>query len=148
MRPGIWLALLVLPSMSVGADLVIHRCVQDDGTVAFQEIPCEEPVVESSDDTQDSTKEPAPVNEFFDFENPFDNPDNGAEESAQQSAQQSEQDPPLPASEDRAQCEKTARNAIDAIDAEMRKGYTKEEGQHYLAELLELTRALRACKQR
>jgi hypothetical protein len=29
----------------------------------------------------------------------------------------------------------------------MRKGYSKEEGQAYLAELLELTRRLRACKQ-
>ncbi len=44
--------------------------------------------------------------------------------------------------------EKTTRDAIDAIDLEMRgNAYTKEQGEEYLAELLTLTRQLRACKQ-
>ena len=43
---------------------------------------------------------------------------------------------------------KTGRDAIDAIDLEMREqAYTKEQGESYLAELLALTQKLRACKQ-
>jgi hypothetical protein len=55
---------------------------------------------------------------------------------------------PGPVSQDRAECEKTTRDAIDAIDLEMREtAYTKEQGEEYLAELLVLTQQLRACKQ-
>jgi hypothetical protein len=51
-------------------------------------------------------------------------------------------------SQDRAECEKTTRDAIDAIDLEMREtACTKEQGQEYLAELLALTQQLRGCKQ-
>ena len=76
----------------------------------------------------------------FDFVNPFDEPAN----------------PPTPAeptlseavSLDRAECEKTTRDAIDAIDLELRgNAYTKEKGEEYLAELLALTQQLRTCKQ-
>jgi hypothetical protein len=50
--------------------------------------------------------------------------------------------------EDRAECEKTARDAIDAIDLEMRgSAYSKEQGEEYLAELLVLTQQIRTCKQ-
>ncbi|MGI9238621.1 MAG: hypothetical protein ACR2QZ_14580, partial [Woeseiaceae bacterium] len=78
--------------------------------------------------------------DVFDFVNPFDEPAG----------------PPAPVestlperiSQDRDECEKTTRDAIDAIDLEMRESsYSKEQGQEYLAELLELTRQLRACKQ-
>ena len=55
---------------------------------------------------------------------------------------------PEPPSQGRAECEKTMRDAIDAIDLEMRgNAYTREEGQEYLAQLLALTKRLRACKQ-
>ena len=70
---------VILVSTSVAADTEIHRCLLEDGTIAFQEKPCPE---------------------------------------------------------------------IDVIDFEMRENaYTKEQGQDYLAELLSLTRQLRACKQ-
>jgi len=60
----------------------------------------------------------------------------------------SEETLPEPVSPDRAECQKTTRDAIDAIDLELRENaYTKEEGQAYLADLLELTQQLRACKQ-
>jgi hypothetical protein len=37
---------------------------------------------------------------------------------------------------------------MDVIDLEMRKSaYSKEQGQEYLVELLELTQQSRACKQ-
>lgn len=76
----------------------------------------------------------------FDFVNPFDEP--AASPTASEGTQ------PEAPSQDRAECEKTTRDAIDAIDLEMRTAtYTREEGREYLAELLELTQQLRACKQ-
>ena len=118
------------------AETEIHRCSQPDGTVAFQEMPCEE-----SSETVDDSEEPAApaaTDEFFDFVNPFDQP------ATAESAPEPE---PVPVSQDRAECEKTTRDAIDAIDLEMRDtSYSREQGEAYLAELLELTRQLRACK--
>ncbi|MDJ0699474.1 MAG: hypothetical protein QNJ07_06415 [Woeseiaceae bacterium] len=114
------------------ADTEIHRCTQDDGTVAFQEMPCAEPA-ESNDDVS-GDDEPVVEDDFFDFVNPFDEPPRPATETE-------------PVSQDRAECEKLTRDAIDAIDLEMRETrYSKEQGDEYLAELLELTRQLRACK--
>ena len=137
------LAVLMLASIDVNAELEIHRCVQDDGTIAFQEMPCPKP--ESADDAgtggadRDSDRDDsAPADDSFDFVNPFDAPE-GAPVA-------SDTELPESLSQDRAKCEKTTRDAIDAIDLEMRKGYTKEQGDQYLAELLTLTRQLRACK--
>jgi len=45
-----------------------------------------------------------------------------------------------------AQCQKKNRDAIDVIDAEMRRGYTPEEGESYKQQLLALTERLRACQ--
>ena len=60
----------------------------------------------------------------------------------------SEPELPEPVSQDRAECERKTRDAIDAIDLEMRENpYTKEQGEEYPAELLALTQHLRACKQ-
>ncbi len=121
-----------LCSVAAVADTEIHRCTQEDGTVAFQEMPCEE-TSEAVDDSKD-TAAPAVKDEFFDFANPFDEPPEAATENE-------------PVSQNRAECEKTTRDAIDAIDLEMRQtSYSKEQGEEYLAELLELTRQLRQCK--
>lgn len=135
-RSGLLVSLL-LPCAVVVAEPEIHRCPQPDGTIAFQEMPCAEPLDDSG--ARDDNPVPSSTDEFWDVPNPFDEAD----------------DPPAPAdaapsrpvSRDRAECERTTRDAIDAIDLEMRKGYSKEQGEQYLAELLELTRQLRACKQ-
>lgn len=134
-----WLTLLMLPGMSVSAETVINRCTQEDGTIAFQETPCAEPADGSDGDSQSESEEPAPADDFSDFVNPLD--------EHEVAPARSEPAPPTLPSGDRAECEKTTRDAIDAIDFEMRKGYTEEEGHRYLADLLELTRQLRACKQ-
>ena len=56
--------------------------------------------------------------------------------------------PPEAVSQDRAECETQTRDAIDAIDLEMRENAdTNEQGRQYLAQLLELTARLRACKE-
>ncbi|MEM8815467.1 MAG: hypothetical protein AAGE85_06550 [Pseudomonadota bacterium] len=136
---GVLALLLMLASSGVGAEPEIHRCTQPDGTVAFQGTPCPEPAETAEPgDQQNAASEPEPRDDFFDFANPFD--------AVQEPPAPPADTAPAPVSGDRAECEKTTRDAIDAIDLEMRKGYTREEGQQYLAELLELTDKLRACK--
>jgi len=135
----LWLTLFLLSGMSVNAQTSIHRCPQEDGTITFQEMPCVDPADSVNDDSESDASVPAPTDGHFDFENPFDDIDEAPLPSESVP-------PPLP-SQDRAACEKTTRNAIDAIDFEMRKPYTEEEGQQYLADLLELTQQLRDCKQ-
>ncbi len=133
------LLLLAVPGVTPWAQQEIHRCPQADGTVAFQETPCPETTDDNpaADDRAEDDTPPA-TDSAFDFVNPFDNPP--VAEPAPALEQQG-----LP-SQDRAECEKLTRDAIDAIDLEMRKAYTEEQGRQYLAELLELTRQLRACK--
>ena len=124
--------LAMLTASASVAETEIHRCAQEDGTVAFQEKPCEE-VSEAAEDSGE-TNPPASEDDFFDFVNPFDEPQGPSTEAG-------------PVSQDRAECEKTTRDAIDAIDLEMQQTtYSKEQGDEYLAELLTLTRQLRACK--
>jgi hypothetical protein len=119
----------------VGQGAEIHRCEQADGTVAFQETPCPEPARVSSDDKQSSKEsnddQAAPQPEVLD---------------TVVSATESDESPALVSTE-RAECEKMTRDAIDAIDDEMRKNRTAEAREAYLGELLELTQQLRACKQ-
>lgn len=116
------------------ADTEIYRCPLEDGTFAFQETPCPEPEESNADPETVAADEDA-----ADFDNPFD----VREEPPPATS-------PLPEnlSTDRAACEKETRDAIDAIDLEMREtAYSEEQGKQYLAELLTLTRQLRACKQ-
>lgn len=129
------LVALLLTVASAGADTEIHRCLLDDGTFAFQEVPCSEPG--ESNAGRDDSETPAAADDVVDFVNPFDEPADAPAE------------PQLPErlSTDRAACEKETRDAIDAIDLEMREtAYSEEQGRHYLADLLELTNQLRACK--
>lgn len=138
------MTLLTLVTASVGAQPEIHRCLQEDGTTAFQEMPCPEPADDAEDgeaesDGQSDSETVVPADSFYDFVNPFDEPEDESVPAAME--------PQGPVSQDRATCEKTTRDAIDTIDFEMRKGYTKEQGERYLSELLVLTKQLRSCKQ-
>jgi hypothetical protein len=136
---------LILAGASATADTEIHSCLQDDGTIAFQQKPCPEPAAGAEDasdagESRSAGETPAVDDDVFDFVNPFDEPASPATPS--------EPELPEPVSQDRADCEKSTRDAIDAIDLEMRQTpYTKEQGEEYLAELLVLTQQLRACKQ-
>ena len=138
------LLVLMLAAASAAADTEIHRCLQEDGTIAFQEMPCPKQGVDAddvskSDESRGAGENPA-SDDAFDFVNPFDEP--ARTPAAAETAR------PEPPSQDRAECEKTTRDAIDAIDLEMREAaYSKEQGQEYLAELLALTQQLRGCKQ-
>lgn len=122
----------MLVGASVAADTEIYRCSLADGTIAFQETPCPEPAVDS--------ETPAVDDDATDLFDPFD-------ETVSSPARVGPA-LPEPESQDRAKCERMTRDAIDAIDLEMRQeAYAKEEGRAYLAELRELTQQLRACKQ-
>lgn len=115
----ITLLLLILAGTSAAAETEIHRCLLEDDTIAFQEKPCSEPARKNDDSKPEET---APT--------------------------QPETAPSEPVSQDRAECAKITRDAIDAIDLEMRTStYTRDEGRAYLVELRELTQQLRACKQ-
>lgn len=141
---GLALAILILTSTSSASDTEIYRCLLEDGTTGFQEIPCPELAAQvdnrdEATESPDDTKAPTANEDAFDFVNPFDEPANPP----------APDEPPLPGpvSQNRAECEKTTRDAIDVIDFEMRgQAYTKEQGEEYLAELLTLTRQLRSCK--
>ena len=136
--------ILMFVGTSAVADTEIYRCPLADGTVAFQEMPCAEPV---TDDVESDTDEsagnddaPATRDDTFDYVNPFDQPE--------ASPTPTESTLPESVSRDRAECEKTTRDAIDAIDLRMRQStYTREQGREYLEELRVLTQQLRACKQ-
>jgi hypothetical protein len=140
----ITLLVLMLAAASAAADTEIHRCLLDDGTIAFQEKPCPEQAADANDGVESGEshaagEDPA-ADDAFDFVNPFDEPASPPAAA--------EPTLPEPVSQDRAECEKTTRDAIDAIDLEMREtAYTKEQGEEYLAELLALTQQLRTCKQ-
>lgn len=145
-RTSIKLATLVVLLVSTrgAADTEIHRCLLDDGTVAFQETPCPEPAGDAAaaSDAGESraTGKTPDDDDDFDFASPFDEP--------AEPVMPSEPTLPAPVTQDRAECEKAMRDAIDAIDLEMKENtYSKEQGQAYLAELLVLTAQLRACKQ-
>lgn len=132
------IVVLLLAGTSVAADTEIHRCLLEDGTFAFQETPCPEPAVHVDSGSESDT--PASDDGAFDFTNPFDQPADPLTPA--------EPTLPEPLSQDRAECEKTTRDAIDVIDLEMQgNAYTKEQGEEYLADLLVLTQQLRACKQ-
>jgi len=141
----ITILVLMLAAASAAADTEIHRCLQEDGTIAFQEMPCSERAIDANGGSESgysrgAEEEPPADDDAFEFVNPFDEP-------ASPPATAETTGPEL-LSQDRAECEKTTRDAIDAIDLEMREtAYTKEQGQEYLAELLALTQQLRACKQ-
>ena len=139
------IVVVILAATSAMADTEINRCLLDDGTIAFQQKPCPEPAA-IDDDSSDAGESPGAGettdadDDVLDFVNPFDEPASPPPPP--------EPGLPEPLSQDRAECEKTTRDAIDAIDLEMRANlYTKEQGEAYLAELLELTQQLRACKQ-
>ena len=140
-----FLVAVLLAGANAAADKQIHRCLLDDGTYAFQELPCAEPDSGSENDSVgagDSGSDEASAVSLDepDFVNPFDVPQDQSDDA----------EPSLPESisRDRATCEKTTRDAIDAIDLDMRqKPYTKEQGRIFLKELRVLTQQLRACKQ-
>lgn len=125
----IWTSLTVLLVSAPLAFSEIHKCVDEDGNVAYQQTPCPEPV----------ESEPlAPVPSVEPESSPV-----AADE------------PPVEAEQVRAElkrpqdveaCKIPLREAIDEIEAEMLRGYPAERGEEFKQELHVLTEAMRACE--
>lgn len=138
------------------AQTEIHRCVQADGTVSFQGMPCEDTSSGTSDEVEadSSSEERADTGTDIDdfFASPFDALDSGQADSVAIATPEQRPDVPvvdvdqLPGS-NRSECEDTTRAAIDAIDRELALIDDPEGGRRYLDELLQLTEQLRACGQ-
>lgn len=145
--PGLVLVLL-LASIQVHADTEIHRCLLEDGTTAFQETPCSTVAAKMQTENEPGGRPEPPEREAEDAVMPAADSQNEAAAAPPAGSAPAPTRIPETPHRDRAACEKASRDAIDAIDAEMREtAYSSEQGREYLAELLVLTRQLRACKQ-
>ena len=105
----------------------VFKCTDEDGGLTYQQTPCPEPKQEN--DEAEATEETSNANEV--------------EEVADRPAAVDTAEPTSP--EALAQCKKKYRDAIDAIDTEMRLSYTPEQAEHYKQQLRGLTEQLRAC---
>jgi hypothetical protein len=115
--------LFLLATLLANADGEIYKCVDADGNVAYQQVPC--PVV----------KEEAEVIDVIDVVKV----DEVAEEA-----------PPTPVAsnltdEEIEACKDPLRDAIDAIEAEMLRGFSPQQGEEFKVQLRTLTQEMRAC---
>lgn len=118
-----------LPGAAI-AQTPIHQCKDADGGIVYSQLPCkdEEPAKEEA--AAHDVDEPvvqAPLRIPAEITPPDDTQD------------EPESD------ESGAECKKRYRDAIDEIDAEIRREYTPDKDADYKQRLLALTRALRAC---
>ena len=119
------------------ADTEIHKCVDADGNLTFQDSPCPAPVAET-----EAEPEAEPVSEFAAVE-PAPVPVAAVEPEDGVSYVPVASNRPRAEVED---CKEPHRDAIDAIEAEMLGGYSPEQGESYKQELRALTDAMRACE--
>jgi len=100
----------------------IYRCTDTDGNAMFSQTPC----VQEKDDSVEAGVE---------------------EEAAENPAISTTEANPEPRDEQAvAQCKKPYRDAIDEIDAEMKDGYSDEQGEVFKQRLRGLTEQLRRCE--
>jgi len=119
------------PAATATAQTPIHQCKDADGNVVYSQLPCkdEEPAQQEEEmpDAADPPVSQSPPLIPLEFAPPDD------AQAASASAEGS------------AACKKRYRDAIDEIDAEIRREYTPDKDADYKQRLLALTRALRAC---
>ena len=127
--PFLIIFFLTCAASATGAQTEIYKCKSADGGVMYSQIPCKDEVPAEAEEpaTPEPVAEPVPIAD--------------TEESLPAGT------PPEDAatSESRAACKKRYRDEIDAIDAEIRREYTKDKDAEYKQRLLALTRKLRAC---
>lgn len=107
----------------------IHKCVDEDGNVAYQQTPCPAPI----------ESEPLEPIATAEQESPPETIDESPPEPALIRAE-------LKRPEDTEACKIPLREAIDEIEAEMLRGYSAERGDEFKQELRVLTEAMRACE--
>ena len=113
----------------------IYTCTDEHGNVAYLQTPCPVQEVEEAAATDDGDSQP--VEREQDDYVPESTPEPRASEAPVQSSRRTD--------ETLQDCKTRYRDQIDEIDAEMRKGFSQEEGGTFKERLLALTRQLRAC---
>lgn len=136
-------ALWSLIAVSATAQTEIHRCTAADGSVIFSQMPCESDV--ASDPESEVGDEATEANEDSDQVNPDSAPRVSAHDDGMlnTTAEFTVTMPIAPKPDET--CQKKYRDAIDEIDAEMRREYTAEKSDEYKERLLTLTAKLRQC---
>jgi hypothetical protein len=114
--------LLLLVTFSANADTEIHKCVDADGNIAYQQTPCpvekDKPEVVSVPEQLEEPEEEQPS------------------------------PPPIASNlthEEVEACKDPVRDAIDEVEAEMLRGFSPEEGEAFKVKLRTLTQEMRAC---
>jgi hypothetical protein len=107
----------------------IHKCTGADGGIVYSQLPCapQKPVEAEKTEPDEKAETVQPVSakrESPVTEHPQEEPESEASTAA---------------------CKKRHRDAIDAIDAEIGREYSREKGTQYKQRLLVLTRKLRQC---
>jgi hypothetical protein len=113
--------LFLLSALSANADTEIHKCVDADGSIAYQQTPC--PVEKQKAEVV----EPAEQLEEVEEEVPQ------APVASNQSHEEVEE------------CKDPLRDAIDEVEAEMLRGFSPEQGEAFKVKLRTLTQEMRAC---
>lgn len=116
------LTALLLVAYSAKAGTEIHKCVDADGNIAYQQTPC--PVEKKKTEVVEL---PEQIDEI-----------------------EEEQPPQAPAINNQTHgeveaCKDPLRDAIDAIEAEMLRGFSPEQGEEFKEKLRTLTEEMRAC---
>jgi hypothetical protein len=127
--------LILLLSPPTFAQSVIHKCVDADGNIAFQDSPCPDPAVQPEPKAEPEPKADESLTEAIPAED-FEPAEVVSYEpvASNRSAEEVEA------------CKEPHRDAIDNIEAEMLRGYSAEQGEIYKQELRTLTQAMRACE--
>ncbi len=121
-----FLLIFCVPS-AVLAQAQIHQCTDADGGVVYSQLPCKDGEPRDNNSTEVPELKESPEAASVVPEPP--EPETAEPETA----------------ESRAACKRHHRDAIDEIDAEIRREYSPEKDGEYKQRLLELTRRLRAC---
>lgn len=114
---------LLLVTLLAKADIEIHKCVDTDGGIAYQQTPCPEPQEKPEIVEAEEPAKPVEVDEQL--------PQVAV--ASNRSADEVEA------------CKEPLRDAIDAIEAEMLLGFSPQQGEEFKVKLRTLTQEMRAC---
>lgn len=117
-----------VPRMALG-QTEIHKCVDAEGGIVYSQLPCTDhkPADAEPPKTSEVAKPVLPERAADDVPESGDPQEDAGTEARKQA------------------CKKRHRDAIDAIDAEIRSNYSREKDADYKQRLLTLTRKLREC---
>jgi len=120
------IALLLMLAIAAPASAEIFKCQDEEGNVAYLDTPCPEAKRQDAE----------PVKQ--------------ADAAADERVDEAAADDAMPAAEMKSleeieACKEPLRDSIDAIEGEMLRGYTAEEGEAFKQRLRVLTQKMRAC---